>query len=135
MPHMEMVHDTDPRKEIYDTIGMKKLGTIPGFQVHGNRIIVGVYKRPEKTKSGLIITQQTRTEDEHQGKAGLVLAMGHSAFKSDSHFNFGPDKVEPGDWVSLWVNDGRKIVINGQLCRIVRDQDIIVKIPAPDSVF
>lgn len=135
MPHMAMVHDKDPRQLIYDKIGMKKLGEIPGFHIYGNRVLVGIYERPEKTKSGVFIPDQTRREDEHQGKAALVLMMGHSAFQSDDNFSFGPDDLRPGDWISLWVTDGRKIVINGQLCRVVRDQDIVMKMPAPDAVF
>lgn len=135
MPHMEMVHDKDPRQAIYDKIGMKKLGVLPGFRLHGNRVLVGIYERPEKTKSGLYLADTTRKEDEHQGKAALVLMKGHSAFKSDEHFSFGPDNVEPGEWISLWVTDGRKKIINGQLCRVIRDQDINMVIPSPDSVF
>lgn len=132
---MKMVHDKDPAKVIFDQIGMKKPGELPGFALHGNRVLVGMYERPERTAGGLILTQQTRAEDEHQGKAGVVLVLGHSAFQSDDHFDFGPDTAKPGDWVSLWVTDGRKIKINGQLCRIVRDQDILLKIPAPDTVY
>jgi co-chaperonin GroES (HSP10) len=132
---LQMVHEVDPRKVIYDKIKMKEAGKLPGFELFGNRVLVGIYERPKQTVSGIHLPDQYRAEDEHQGKAALVLAMGHSAFKSDEHFSFGPDKIEPGDWVSLWVFDGRKIIINGQLCRIVKDQDIVMKIPAPDAVM
>ena len=81
------------------------------------------------------MTDATRREDEHQGKAALVLMKGATAFVDDEHFQFHGDNVEPGDWISLWVSDGRKIIINGQLCRIIRDQDINMAIPAPDSVY
>ena len=135
MPFMPMEHKKDPAQLIYDKIGIKKLGDLPGFYLMGSRVLIGVYERPEKTKSGIHIPDQTRKEDEHQGKAGLVLLKGHSAFVSDGTIDFGSDNVEPGDWVSISITDGRKIVINGQLCRIVRDQDIMLKIPAPDSVF
>ena len=135
MPQMAMEHEIDPREVIYRKIGIKKLGVLPGYRLMGNRILIGIYERPEKTKSGIHLPDQTRKEDEHQGKAGLVLVCGHSAFQSDREFDFGPDKVDPGDWVAIHTVDGRKIVINGQLCRIVRDQDIAMKIPAPDQIF
>lgn len=136
MPFMLMEHEDDPRQVIYDKIGMKKLGEIPGFNLLRNDVLVGVYKRPTRTKSGIEIPEETRKEDEHQGKAALVLALGPTAFVSDDNVTFHPEQhVEPGDWVSIWVSDGRKIIINGQLCRIIRDQDIVMTIPAPDMVF
>jgi co-chaperonin GroES (HSP10) len=135
MPFMLMEHKDDPRNEIYKTVGIDKNGNIPGFKLHGNRVLVGIYKRPEKTKSGIILSDSTRKEDEYQGKAGLVLAKGHSAFQSDEEFDFGEDNLEVGDWVLLFVSHGLACNVNGQPCRIVRDQDISMRIPAPDSVF
>lgn len=132
------LHKIDPREAIFAQVGMKKVGgklTIPGFKLHGNRVLVGVYERPDQLESGIFIGDGTRQEDEHQGKSAIVLMLGHSAFRSDDRFDFGPDTVEVGDWISLWVSDGRKIVINGQLCRVLRDQDINLRIPAPDSVY
>ena len=140
------VHDVDPIQEILDRIGIAKLGdpvTDPRdgkpCKLFGNRLLVAIYQRPEKMDAGggntLYLSDQTRREDEHQGKSALVLMMGHSCFKSDAMFDFGPDKVEIGEWISLWVTDGRKMVLNGQLCRIVRDQDINMGLPAPDIVY
>lgn len=130
-----MEHTEDPAEAIISKVGMNKKGDIPGFRLHGNRILVGMYERPEKTKSGIVLTQQTRQEDEYQGKAGLVLMRGHSAFESDENIDFGPDNVQVGDWVMLFVSEGRSCKINGQLCRIIRDQDIAMAIPEPDQVF
>ena len=135
MPFMLMEHKDDPRNEIYRTVGIDEHGNIPGFNLHGNRVLVGMYKRPEKTKSGIYLGDKTRQEDEYQGKAGLVLAKGHSAFVSDHDFDFGPDNLEIGDWVLLSVLHGFSCNVNGQLCRIIRDQDIMMRIPAPDAVF
>ena len=134
MPPMLMSHDEDPRQLIFDKIGMKK-GVIPGFTLFGNRVLLGVYERPSKTKSGIILADQTRNEDQHQGKAAVVLMKGPTAFVSDSPYDFQGQDVEVGDWVTLWVGDGRRLFLNGQLCRIIRDQDINMKIPSPDQVF
>lgn len=139
---MTMVHDEDPAKIIMDKIGMKKLGELPGFRLMGNRVLIGIYERPAKTKSGIILADQTRREDEHQGKAGLVLMRGRTAFVSDENYDFGDsdtvhgkDEVKPGEWVSISVTNGRKIVIRGQLCRIVIDSHIDFRIPEPDVVY
>jgi co-chaperonin GroES (HSP10) len=130
MPHMPMQHDVDPAKLIWDQIG-----DLSKFQLYSNQILLGVYKRPEKTKSNLYLPDQTRKEDEYQGKAALVLMKGPSAFQSDENYDFKGQDVQIGDWVAIFVSDGRKIVVNGQLCRLVEDHHIRMKIPAPDSVF
>ena len=135
MPPMLMQHDEDPAQVIFKAIGMKKPGALPGFELFANRVLLGVYTRPEKTARGVHLPNQTRDEDKYQGKAGLVLMVGPAAFKSDKNYDFMGQKIEVGDWVSLWVSDGKSIQINGQSCRLVRDQDIVMKIPAPDQVY
>lgn len=134
MPAMPMQHDEDPAEVLFKKVGMKAR-KIPGFELMANRVLLGIYIRPEKTKSNILIPGTTRAEEKFQGKAAVVLAMGPTAFVSDDNFNFLGQKVEVGDWVSLWVTDGRAISINGAECRVIRDQDISMKIPSPDQVY
>lgn len=56
---------------------------IAGVQLLRNRVLVATYIRPEKTSGGIIRPDATREEDKWQGKAGLVLAVGPSAFDFD----------------------------------------------------
>lgn len=130
MPHMEMLHQQDPAEAIRN-----KIGSLENVQLFSNHILLGVYERPAVTKSGIHLADTTRSEDRHQGKAGLVLKKGPTAFVSDSNYDFQGQDVNEGDWVAIFVSDGRPIVINGQLCRLVEDQYIRLKIPAPDVVF
>lgn len=130
MPAMKMEHLEDPA----DTI-RNKIGSLDAFTIFGNFVLLGIYERPVKTQSGLYLSDQTRNEDKHQGKAGLVLKKGPTAFVSDANYDFKEQDVAIGDWVSIWVSDGRAILINGQLVRMVEDQHIRLKIPAPDIVF
>ena len=130
MVTMLMEHKTDPAEDI-----RRNVGDLSGFELFGNQILLGVYKRSEKTKSGLYLADSTRTEDEYQGKAMLVLKKGPAAFKSDNNYNFYGMDVNEGDWIACWVTDGRKLVINGQLCRVIEDIYIRMRIPAPDMVF
>ena len=132
---MLMKHAENPRDVIYKKIGMTKDLIIPGFTLMGNRVLVGLYERPEVTTSGIHLPDKYRSEDLHQGKSGLVLALGHAAFVSDDTFNFGPDKLKVGDWCMLFVSHGLRCSVNGQPCRIIRDQDITMAIPAPDTVW
>jgi co-chaperonin GroES (HSP10) len=131
MPAMLMQHDEDPA----DTINKKIGEVLQHIHIYGNYILLGIYVRPEKNKAGLFIPDQTRDEDKHQGKAALVLKKGPTAFVSDHNYDFQGQDVKVGDWVSVWVSDGRQVTVNGQLCRLVEDQHIRMKIPAPDLVF
>lgn len=127
---LKMEHAQDPAKVL-----MEKVGDLSQFELFGNYLLLAVYERPEKTKSGIYLSDQTRGEDAYQGKVGLVLKKGPSAFVSDSQYDFKGQDVNIGDWVSIWVTDGRKLVVNGALCRIVEDQHIRLKVPSPDSVY
>ena len=144
MPFMRMEHSADPAQVIYDRVGMNKKGEIPGFKLHGNRVLIGIYERPSKMKAIKTVTGQmvsleipdtVKAEDKSQGKAGVILMVGTSAFKDDDVFSFHGDNVEVGDWVMVHVSYGLACVVNGQLCRIVRDQDVGMLIPSPDSIF
>lgn len=130
MPQALMVHDGDPAKDL-----IKKIGDLSQFEIFGTQILLGIYERPEKTRSGLYLSDQTRQEDRYQGKAALVLKKGPKAFVSDHNYDFGGQNVAIGDWVAVFVSDGRQIIINKILCRIVEDQYIRLKIPAPDVIF
>lgn len=128
---MKMVHDVDPAKLV-----MKDAGDLSGIELFANQVLLGVYKRPEKTQSGLYLSDTTRGEDEHQGKVGLVLKLGPQAYVDSDEYHFSDEeKVHVGDWVVMWVTDGRKIQLNGQLCRVVKDYEIRMRVPAPDVVF
>lgn len=128
---MKMIHDVDPAEVI-----VKAVGDLSEVDVFANQVLVGVYKRPDKTASGLYISNKTQAEDEHQGKAGLVLKVGPQAFVDSDEYHFTEaEKVKVGEWVVMWVTDGRKIGINDQLCRVVKDFEIRMRIASPDMVF
>lgn len=125
-----MSHPQDPSLAI-----KSKVGELTDVEIFGNHILLGVYERPKITKSGIHLSDQTIQEDRYQGKAALVLKKGPAAFVSDSNYDFKGQDVKVGDWVAIFISDGRPIVINGQLCRIVEDQYVRLRIPAPDIVF
>jgi hypothetical protein len=127
---MEMRHDVDPAQEILDAIG-----DLSDFYVYANLVLIGMYQRGDTLKSGIKIPDGSRHEDRHQGKAGLVLKKGPAAFVSDANYDFRDQNIEIGQWVSIWVTDGRQVKIRGRLCRLVEDMHIRMRIPAPDLVY
>ena len=138
MPAVAMLHEADPREVV-----LKKVGTLEGIEVFGNDILVAIYKRPEKTKSGLILTANTLNEDVHQGKVGLVLKMGPTSYLNDEGEKFRD--IKEGDWVVFRPTDGWRVTLNTLQgtyskddtvdCRIVSDLSIRSRVSDPDLVY
>ena len=127
---MKMVHTVDPVEEL-----RKAIGDLSKVKIYNNWILCAVYKRPEKTASGLYLADTTRKEDEYQGKVGLVVKKGPIAFVDDDNTSFNGQNVELGDWVVFRASDGWSLNVNGVLCRMLQDTNIRLTIPSPDVVF
>lgn len=73
-------------KECVEPEGLKKkflkdlLPTVNKLHLQRNRCLVATYIKPAVTKKGIIIPQNTQEEDRWQGKVGLLLRVGPSAF-------------------------------------------------------
>jgi len=130
MPHMVMTHDEDPKDAI-----LAVLGDIEKFKVFHNEVVVAVYLRPEKTKSGIFLPDSHRDEDRHQSKVGLVVKMGPEAFDDPNGNWFRDVNVKLHDWVVYRPSDGWSITVNNVLCRALKDVNIRGSIPHPDMVW
>jgi co-chaperonin GroES (HSP10) len=130
MPFMIMEHATDPKQKLLDDIG-----DISAFEIFNNQILIAIYIRPNKTKSGIYLSDQSREEDKVQGKVGLVVKKGPAAFVDDTSEWFKDISVEVNDWVVIRPSDGWAITVNNVLCRIVDDTAVRGKIDAPDRVW
>ncbi len=68
MPFMLMEHEVDPKEKL-----LKDLGDLSEVEIFNNQLLVAVYLRPEKTKSGFYLPDQNRAEDQFQSKVGLLV--------------------------------------------------------------
>lgn len=127
---MQMEHDVDPAKQL-----MEALGDISNVKMFNNNILVAVYIRPEKTKSGLYLPGKTIDEDRYQGKVGLLVSTGPKAFSVESDEWFKDVEVKPGDWLVFRPSDGWSINVNGVLCRVMPDIQVKGVIDSPDRVW
>jgi len=127
---MKMLHAGNPAEELRNAVG-----DLSKLKVYHNNILCAVYKRPEKTASGLYLSDNTRKEDEYQGKVVLVLKKGPIAFQDDDKTLFAGQDIEEGEWVVLRSSDGWKLNINGVLCHVIQDTQIKMTIPEPDMAF
>ena len=131
-----MLHDEDPKLEI-----LKKAGDLTDVEVFGNDILVALYIRPQKTKSGIILADATRDEDRYQGKAGLILKIGPTAYVDDDGNKFRDINV--GDWVVFRPSDGWPVSLNGVgsgsrdaiPCRVISDINIRLRVSSPDAIY
>lgn len=130
---LRMEHETDPREEI-----MRSLGDIGGIEVMHNQVLIALYRRPDKTKGGVFLSDLTRKEDEYQGKVGLVLKKGPLAFIDDQHNQFRGQDVEVGDWIGIRPGDGWPLSLMGVegkvACRMVEDVHIKMRLSVPDDI-
>lgn len=129
MPHMLMSHEEDPKVKLLD-----QLGDISDIELFHNQVLLAVYLRPEKTKSGLILTADHLDEDRYQSKVGLLVKQGPLAFEQDGNWFTGLTFQEH-DWLIFRPSDGWSITVNGVLCRIFDDISIKGRAPHPDSVY
>ena len=130
MPYMLMEHEVDPKKKLIDEIG-----DISNFEIFNNNILVAVYQRPAKTKSGLYLTDKTTEEDRFQSKVGLLLKMGPRAFEPNAEGWFDGVEFNLNDWIVFRPSDGWTVTVNGVLCRILSDTQVRGRSDQPDRVW
>jgi co-chaperonin GroES (HSP10) len=117
------------------TAMLEAIGDTSGEELFHNQILVVTYVRPEKTTGGIIRPQTNVGEDEYQGKVGLVVKKGKTAFVSDDEQDFKDQDVDVGDWVVYRVGDGWALTIRGTPCRILTDRTIRMKVKSPEDIF
>jgi co-chaperonin GroES (HSP10) len=133
---MLMHHDVDPKEAL-----LEQIGDISQITLFHNSVLVAVYKRPEKTASGIILTDKARDEDDYQGKVGLILKCGPDAFQDDTGKWRWSDNVGVGSWIMFRPAESWSIGIIGDdrkdktLCRILNDTSIKGVVPHPDMVW
>jgi len=125
---------------------------VQGIQLLRNRVLVASFIRPEKTSGGIIRPDAVREEDKWQGKAGLILAVGPSAFDFEEleiaeDQGFTRDEARAmhnipnvGDWVFFRGSDtwdsGLQVAPGvGAHCRFIFDDAIIGRIADPATIW
>ena len=121
---MVMQHNEDPKDEIW-----KAVGDLSDFQLFGNEVLVAIYIRPQKTSSGIFLTDNYRDEDKWQGKIGLVLKKGATSLVEQA------DQVDVNDWVLFRPSDGWGLTVNGVMCRLLDDRVIRGRPAKPDTIY
>ena len=130
MQAIAMKHEVAPDKAI-----LKELGDISGVEVFNNQVLLAVYIRPEKTRGGIILANQTRDEDRYQSKVGLLVKQGEAAFLDDTDKWFKGKSFKLHDWLVFRPSDGWQMTVNGVLCRLIADTEVRGRVDNPDRVW
>lgn len=131
MIQLQMQHDVDPKEQL-----LSALGDVSHIELMSNQILLAVYIRPEKTKSGLYLSDRYREEDRFQSKIGLLVARGPSAFSGDDQGEwFGGRKFSDGEWILFRPSDGWSVTVNGVSCKIMTDTQVKGVVDNPDRVW
>ena len=100
----------------------------------GYRITLFPLKLESKTKSGIILTDDTVAESQLTTNICKVLKIGPEAYKDKDKFPSGPwCKVD--DWVLITRYAGSRIRIDGGELRIINDDEILAVIDDPRDIL
>lgn len=130
MPAMTMFHEVDPRDAL-----LKDLGDISDFELFNNQVLIALYIRPQKTASGILLTDRTVEEDIYQSKVGLVVKLGPTAFQDPDGEWFKDVNINVNDWIISRPSDGWTVTINKVPCRILHDVNVRGRIKNVDQVW
>jgi len=130
---LEIVHEVDPREDMLKNL----MPLVEDWHILRPQVLVGVYEPTGevKTKGGLLLADQTKTEYTYQGKTGLVLKVGELAFVEDAEHRWGSKVPQVGDWVQFFVGDARAFKVGKWTCRYIEDVHVQAIVPSPTSAY
>ena len=100
----------------------------------GYRIVLFTLKLDSKTKSGIILTDETVAESQITTNICKVLKVGPDAYKDKDKFPTGP-WCKTDDWVLITRYAGSRIRIDGGELRIINDDEILAVIDDPRDIL
>ena len=100
----------------------------------GWRVLILPYLGAEKSKGGIILSDQTREREQLATVCGYVLATGPDAYADTTKFAEGP-WCKQGDWVIFARYAGSRLKIDGGDLRLLNDDEILTIIQDPTDIL
>jgi chaperonin GroES len=100
----------------------------------GWRILVLPFKMKEKTKGGILITDDVIERSQVASTCGLVLEVGPDAYKDKERYPKGP-WCKKGSWVVFARYAGSRIKIDGGEVRLLNDDEVLATVDNPEDIF
>jgi co-chaperonin GroES (HSP10) len=99
----------------------------------GYRILVLPFTPKNKTKGGILFSQETLDKARISTTCGYVLKMGDLAYKDKD--KFGEPWCKKGDWVIFARYAGSRLPIEGGEVRILNDDEVLGTVKNPESLL
>ena len=128
LPNKDLIGVQPSKKEQDLTPDSAKLPKPTGW-----RILVLPFKQKEKTKGGIIMTDNTIEKSQVASTCGLVLATGPNCYDKEK-FPEGP-WCKKGDWIIFARYAGSRIKIDGGEIRLLNDDEVLATVDRPEDIF
>ena len=125
----EKAQEPDPLHP--DNIGKDTVDELP--EPSGYRILVLPLTPKNKTKGGILFSQETLDKARIATTCGYVLKMGDLAYTDKD--KFGEPWCKKGDWVIFARYAGSRLPIDGGEVRILNDDEVLGTIKDPESIL
>ena len=123
-------YDQEPKKLEKDLTSEHAKLPIPT----GWRILVLPFKIKDKTKGGILITDDVIERSQVASTCGLVLKVGPDAYKDKERYPEGPWCKE-GSWVVFARYAGSRMKIDGGEVRLLNDDEVLATVENPEDIF
>jgi co-chaperonin GroES (HSP10) len=99
----------------------------------GYRILVLPFTPKNKTKGGILFSQESLDKARIATTCGYVLKMGDLAYKDKD--KFGEPWCKKGDWVIFARYAGSRLPIEGGEVRLLNDDEVLGTVEDPESIL
>jgi co-chaperonin GroES (HSP10) len=100
----------------------------------GWRVSLLPYRGAQKTKAGIVLSEETQRRAQVATTVGYVLQLGPLAYFDQEKFPKGP-WCKAGDWVVFGRYAGARIPIDGGEIRFINDDEILGIIQDPQDIL
>ena len=114
-----------------ENIGTETVDELP--EPSGYRILVLPFTPKNKTKGGILFSQESLDKARIATTCGYVLKMGDLAYKDKD--KFGEPWCKKGDWVIFARYAGSRLPIEGGEVRILNDDEVLGTVKNPESLL
>jgi co-chaperonin GroES (HSP10) len=133
-PNMTALGDCETAEAQKEML-LAMLGDMSGQRPLGNRVVVATYVTRQRSKGGIIYVDKRKDNSRYEGKIGLVIAVGPTAFRYDGSYEWEGPKPKVGDWVWYRASDAPERFIKDVSCRTIEDDRIEGITDDPVAIF
>jgi len=104
------------------------------IDLQGYRILLKAVVIPEKTKGGIILTEEYKKFEKRSYNVGRVLKMGPRCYQPLQNYG-GKPYCQVGDWVHFSSYEKEDVYIYDELCYYLNDERVYSSILKLESVI